>query len=361
MLKRDNNLIVNRGLNPLIVACNTQHIANDTQHFIDNLAIDGILPPNPPFELHPYIPELPLENHEKYIIGTFPPISYILDHPDINIPIIDIPARPWVPFYHGNRGSMWEYLLTNQEYAELEAIIPLPNNLNPAPARIAAKKFLIAFLRKEKINYSDIIQSVQRVQYNANDTGLRNICINKQLICHILNNENSKYLLFNTGSTFRATGLNIHQNANINGLAGNVNVNQSQAFDLFVRGCHDMGLTVAIRILHGPTLPFNWTTINILNTPFLQAQMHNKVTFEIQISNPNNLKLSCGEFKSPKILTVITGPSPSNSALRGIANNQNYLNWVMVNAGINQHGFIEFIYQSFRGHINLDNFYNLNV
>ncbi|MCP1384996.1 hypothetical protein [Runella salmonicolor] len=361
MLKRNDNLIVNRGLDPLQVQCYTAPIVNDNQSFIDNLTIEGILPPNPPFELHPYISELHLEKYEKYIIGTFPPISYILDHPAIIIPIVGIPTRPWIPFYHGNRGSMWEYLLTNPEYAALEAIIPLPNNLNPAPARIAAKNFLIAFLQKEKINYSDIIQSVQRVQYNANDTGLRNICINKDLICHILTNENAKYLLFNTGSTFSAQGLQIHQNANVNGVVGNVNVAKSQAFDLFVRGCQDMGLTVAIRIQHGPTLHFNWTTINIPNTPFLQTQMHNKVAFEIQVSNPNNLKLPCGEFKSPKILTVITGPSPSPIALLGLANNQNYLNWVMVNPGANQHDFIEFIYQNFRGHINLDNFYDLNV
>lgn len=74
MLKRNDDLIINRGLIPANINCSSPQIAADNAAFIATLIADGgVLPQHPPFEIHPYLNEFPLQNYEKYIIGTFPP------------------------------------------------------------------------------------------------------------------------------------------------------------------------------------------------------------------------------------------------------------------------------------------------
>ena len=161
MLKINNPLILGRGL-PVSSPCNMPAIIGDNVAFINNLIPTlGQLPPNPPFEIHPYKQDFPLQDFEKYIMGTFPPISYILDKPQIvaaGISNLQQPigaggqviSLPWIPFYHGNQGSMWDFLLTPVEMAALTAM------RNAANGRQNAKNYLIKFLLENKINYADI-------------------------------------------------------------------------------------------------------------------------------------------------------------------------------------------------------------
>lgn len=355
MLKRKDDLIANRDLIPANINCSSPQILADNAAFIAALfAGGGILPPSPPFEIHPYLNEFPLQNYEKYIIGTFPPISYLRDYPNplapafaaITYPAGGVVPAPWIPFYHGNRGSMWEYILNDIEYAHLLHIVP--GVINPPVNRVNAKLFLIDFLNKKNINYSDIIRSVQRKTYNANDSGLFNICINEELICHILNNKNAKEILFNTGSPFRVQGLKVHRNRNRYGLPGMVNINSNtSAFDLFVRGCQEMGLKVEVRIIQGPEVHFNWTPISVA-----APHLHNKVIFEMRLSGDINSK-ECS-FSGIKELTIVTGPSPSPLAVAlGVPNSENFFLWSALQppgAG-GAANFIKYIYQTFRGNI----------
>lgn len=80
------------------------------------------------FEKHPYLDTFELQNFEKYIIGTFPPISYIYDHPLLVENNISQNKRPEIPFFHGNDLSLWKFFLNEEEYGFLEDL--LPNNEN---------------------------------------------------------------------------------------------------------------------------------------------------------------------------------------------------------------------------------------
>ncbi|HEY6082316.1 MAG TPA: hypothetical protein VIU45_02590 [Chitinophagaceae bacterium] len=337
MLKINNPLIAARGIpNPPPISCMSPSIPADNATFIGNLIVaGGALPANPPFEIHPYLGLAPLKNFEKYIIGTFPPISYVNDHPAIVAAGINIGGfrPPWIPFFHGNWGSMWNYLLTGPEYAALTAM-----------PRIGRKPFLINFLTENRINCSDIIKTVQRRCYSPNDSDLFNICINEDLICHILLNKSAKYLLFNTGSPLSSGGLKIHGILNPNGAPGMVNVNvNTKSFDLFVRGCQEMGLTIELRInLGAPATMFPWTPLAIAI-----PNMHNKVIFEMRIST-NRMEEKCKGFSGSREFTVITGPSPSQQATRGIVRNANFIQFQAANPGKNVSDFIRHIYQGFR-------------
>ena len=129
----------------------------------------------------------------------------------------------------------------------------------------------------------------------------------------------------------------------------NVN-NNTASFDLFVRGCQDLGLKVELRIPAGPTPFFPWMQINAANKPFLEATMHNKVAFEMRISAPEKIEdIKLKDFDGDRIFTVVTGPSPSGIAALGLANNLNFINWQMLNPPPNNAAaFITYIYQTFR-------------
>ncbi len=339
MLKTNNPLIAARKI-PILppVNCMSPAITADNMAFIAQLILDGgTLPANPPFEIHPYLACFPLMDFEKYIIGTFPPISYVNDHPAMvaaNKMIVGFPP-PWTPFFHGNwKGGMWKYLLTGPQYAGLVA--------TPRGGR---KAFLINFLKENKINCSDIIKTTQREAFNANDSGLFNICINQDLICHILLNKSAKYLLFNTGTPFSRQGIKVYRVLNANGAPGMVKINASSttAFDLFVRECQEMGLKIDFRINQGAVaLQFPWT-------PLVGAMpnLHNKVIFEIRIST-EGLEEKCKRFSGSREFTVITGPSPSPLAIRGIMKNANFIQFQAANPGKNASDFIRHIYQVVR-------------
>lgn len=82
-----------------------------------------LLPCNPMPEKHPYKEQMPIDlNFKKYIIGTFPPISYISDiYEGIGYcngyPIL----KPIVPFFHGNRQKLWQYLIPKESLAQLSS------------------------------------------------------------------------------------------------------------------------------------------------------------------------------------------------------------------------------------------------
>lgn len=364
MLKPNPQLIIDRGIQPQ-VKCNDTAIDNDVNVFINNLiANGGQLPLNPPFEIHPYKDGFPLQNFDKYIIGTFPPISYILDNPAIigsGINNLQQPAgaggnminRPWIPFYHGNQGSMWNFLLSPIEMAALNAAMTPPNG------RLNGKQYLTEFLHSNKLNYADIIEKVQRRKnnnglYSAADQYLNNICPNFDLICHILSNANAKTLLFNTASIFGNQGMAYDGN-------GVINIRQNtKSFDIFIRSCQELGLELFVQIQNGnPLAQYRWTNINKL----APNQRSRKIIFELKIKNPSgNKKLLCQGFQEgdEKVLTVITGPSPSRIAIRGLNGNHVCGAWLAMNPNQNNADFINWVYQNFRVN-GFNGYYNLNL
>jgi hypothetical protein len=364
MLKPNQPLILGRGL-PFPFNCNSPAIAGDNTAFINVLVPNlGVLPANPPFELHPYKQDFQLQDFDKYIIGTFPPISYLLDNPQITAAGIGFLQQPvgagghpitlsWIPFYHGNQGSMWDFLLTNAQMAALNAILQGING------RQNAKNFLINFLRENKINYADIIDSTQRNlnqqgRYDGKDKNLNNLCPNNDLICHILSNPKAKYLIFNSSSIFCNAGISVDAQGLIN-----VNAN-TKSFDLFVRQCQELGLEIHLQIQQGNPHTFYLST-NISFLGVLQRQT--KLAFELKIKNPlKNNKTICDNFPSgaEKVLTVVTGPSPSAINQLGLIGNIICDNWLLFNPGQNRFDFIRWVYQNFKNGL-LTPLFNMNV
>ncbi len=337
-------------------------IKDDNTKFINNLLkSNGVLSNSTPFEIHPYINEMSLNQFEKYIIGTFPPISYILDNTTIanaNINYLIQPNKSGraiqkarIPFYHGNKGSMWDFILSNNENHELNLL------LNQENGRIRAKEFLINFLIDNKINYADIIESTQRSlnnksRYDADDNNLCNISINKDLITHILSNKNATLLLFNTSSIFGNDGIEIENDKTIN-----VTKN-TKAFDIFVRGCQDMGLKIEIRVLLGKReTTFEWTNICNLNT----QQKRSKTIFEMRISKFRNKSASTNEIFNfdEKILTTITPLSPAAVKRGKTKMNLIIKNWMNLNPSQNADNFLKLAYHSFRNN-DINYLYSLN-
>ncbi len=362
MIRYNQTLLLNRGL-PLTPT--STDIINDNLNFINNLDNDAIevagirisnLPPNPPFEIHPYKNNTTLSPFEKYIIGTFPPISYVYDIL-INLSKIKQPIgenigerklpRPGFSFFHGNKKLMWDFLLTNLE------CVNMPINRNDIPA------YLSNILTLSEINYGDIIDSCQRKlknnRYKGNDNLLHNIDINKDLLRHILSSNCSRYLLFNTASIYGNGGLSF----NDNGLV--CLESDAKAFDLFIRAIQDVGYDIQIRVNEGENIEtyFPWTSISNLNL----NQRKNKIAFELKIINPTNNNIDfCQSFKKgdEKSLIIITPFSPAVAERRNVlAGNPIVNNWLNMNNGRNTKNMLFEIYQAFRNG-NWNFLFNLN-
>jgi hypothetical protein len=166
------------------------------------------LPCCPPPEKHPYADLYPVNyNYSKFIIGTFPPISYMADiFTGVRFCNGKKVSKPQLSFYHGNRRRLWKYLLSDEEFSDLSTHI--------GEQRTGQ---LISFLRENKINYADIISYCQRLEYNSDDSNLYNIILNEQLL-DIFNNSKSLEILlvFNTGSLFTNRGIKFYRDGRIN-------------------------------------------------------------------------------------------------------------------------------------------------
>ncbi len=355
MLRKRNNLIVDRGLLPDDVTCISDLPEVDYATLLAECGATGILPNHPAFEKHPYLDLIEMGNYAKYLVGTFPPISYVADVLQIEglaQPNGHFLGKPWIPFFHGNRGSMWEYLLSLDEYQELVDLIP--GDINNNVSRANARNFLVQRLTQMRVNYSDVIKFTQRSlsdnhRYTSEDSKLWNICINEQLILQLLNNDKATTILFNTGSSFTNTGLRILPAHARNGPFAIVNVDSKcSSFDLFIRGCQELGLQIAIRIIHGPTEHFDWCFFNQAQRLFLQMHIRRKLIFELRI---------IGQVKNndfDREFTVITPASPAAVNRGRTRQNRIIQRWRDLhfpNDAINHNtvgDFVRHVYQTFR-------------
>lgn len=328
------------------------------QEYIDNIptankaVIDHILqkqigasstfPEDCPVEIHPYIGEVDLENFEKYIIGTFPPISYVLDLEEIveaGITKIDSNVRPKIPYYHGNSIQMWK-LFFNDDFFDFES--------NNDKIRIRKREEVLSFLKEKEINYSDIIFSAKRDAYNANDSGLRNVVVYIDLIKHILQNNNVNRLLFNTSTTFSSTGINIHQKNVKDGILGRININSNcNSFDLFFRACQDLGFKVEFKLEDSETNSIlDWTEVSLKNTKLLSKFLKTKIVFKAKISVASENDYLNNSEAISKEFYVLTPFSPSLAA-RNLGSNPIVSNWLLNNPNLRRYDLLKLIYSKF--------------
>ena len=230
----------------------------------------------PPPEKHPYKNLLPLNYKcKKFIVGTFPPITYLGDkYSNLRFCNNKIIKQPKLPFYHGNKEKLWEYLLPDEIFSNLDS------------DRNKRVKEIINFLNKYEINYSDIIDYCQRLEYTSDDKDLYNVILNKNLLDYVSNLEenNTPIFVFNTGSLFTQQGISFSKDNKLNP--------KTFVFDMFVSLMQDFGKKVELKVNNGEKILISHENKTILN------QYKNILCFEIFIDN----------FK----IKVVAGPSPAD-------------------------------------------------
>lgn len=305
-------LFTARGINPNVSYLD-KNISVDSDLFIDEIINSinnnsSILPSNPGFEKHPYKNILQNIQAKKYIIGTFPPISYLIDticQRNFSLSKLKQPSfpnqeitQPQIPFYHGNVSGLWGVLFTEEELIELKQL--------SSQNRYAAKDFLIHWLNANDIFYDDIILYTQRklgklkpnnnLGYTYEDVNLKHICPDEELINRVLSNLDLGIICFTNGMTFRSGGLSISN-------LGLVETENSDALSLFLRACQNIGLKIEMQCMPF----FDWTILDEL-TP---AQKRTKLIFALRFTKTNKCENSMFSNFKEKIVTVLTPFSPA--------------------------------------------------
>lgn len=310
------------------------------QYVLDN---NGILPAEPQIEIHPYLNTLPLQNYDKYIIGTFPPISYLYYSHNLNelrqLNNRNI-SRPGFSFFHGNKGLLWDYFLNENELNNY------PND------RLLIPSYLSNILTMSQINYSDIILKTQRAldnnRYKGSDNLLFNIIPNRNLVLHILENSIAKFLMFNTASIYGMSGLNFHEN-------GKVSLDKdAKSFDLFLRILQELDYSISLSFDEG----INWISLQNLNL----EQRKIKFMFKMKIINDKSSEF-CKSFgpNIEKEFVVITPFSPAVAQRVNIlTGNPIVCNWRVNNNFQNTKAMLATIMSYFRNN-NWQALQNMNV
>ncbi len=242
-------------------------------------------------EEHPYPP---ISNHHwsTYIIGTNPPVNYLCDLAELQIPLF-LPNgkkldRPSIPFYHGNKNSLWDHL-------DSDLIPEKIQDRNIVATQIKT------WLENNNINYLDIIKQCQRKtkyekkkkrykHYSSSDECYRNILPNLSEIIKLLNTDVSDVLILaNTSSTFY-NGLKFFKN-------GSINNSKNNAFDMLIEVSQKLNYHISFALKNEV-----WIDLLSKNASKISDAFKNKVIFYIKINN--------------KKFIAVAGPSPSNANSR---------------------------------------------
>jgi hypothetical protein len=315
------SLLSGRGINSINFHIGSTEINNDAVTFKAQVSAaiqNGVakLPINPGFEYHPYKGVLTNHNSTKYIMGTFPPISYLIDTLkgqgcDVNklkqpTPPYQEISRPQIPFFHGNVSALWSAFLTPAELQDLKAIVTTGR-------RSQAKEFLVAKLIEIGVYYDDIIASTQRslgklkpmnnLGYTYEDSNLENIVPDLQLLLKVLSNSKLETICFTNGASFRGGengGIQLYTQKSKHGL---IKTNNTDALSIFLRTCQDVGLNIELQCL-----PFyNWKPLHQLS----DAEKRTKLIYKLRLSASKRFTLLDTRHFQSKEVEVITPFSPA--------------------------------------------------
>jgi len=329
LIKRNNQLLFINGINPIAVsAANMDAVYNA---FINGLnPANNILPLRPPVERHPYSLAFPIvAEFDRYIIGTFPPISYLTDVVAFGLVLPNNAnvGMPNVPFYHGNMEGLWQPLFdAGGVWAAYQAITcPMCGNNTPCPlCRNNKKGFIINWLFQNNINVCDIVSYTTRFAYNANDNNLYNIYPNWELMNTIYTSPKKVSILFNTSSMFGMRGLNLRIDGQIR--------EKAQSFNIFLRAFQKAGARIYIDLLTPLPCPQGWVQVTPANVNLINVNSPYKCVIKIKIVFEKSVEIDDTTFeKGTKEIYCVFGPSPANQAAIQLGGNLIYQN---VNAGL---------------------------
>lgn len=284
------------------------HLNEAFRQFLDQAIVSvqhghNSLPEVAGIEKHPYKGVLENVMADIYILGTFPPISYMVDIVRQQVqgfngtsllqPGVGNVTWPQIPFYHGNVAGLWNVLLTEEDRDQLQAVV----------GRQAKRAYLIDWLELNQIFYDDIVHYAQRRLHNGGytpkDTDLYNIRPDFDLVAKIMTKKSLRILSFVNGSTFRQNGFALNnQNAD--------------PFTWFIHACRLSNIAVDMRCQGH----FDWTPIGALNA----AQRSCKIVFDLRFTPDTNCTID--GFEEPRELQVMTPYSPA--AFLGVGGNPIY-------------------------------------
>lgn len=241
-------------------------------------------------EIHPYLlfRNRMIDKPKGYIIGTFPPVSYLRNtlllnnEPIFNRPFfindIQIGQMPRIPFFHGNDLKLWEFL-----------------QINPLTV-----DDVLRFLKEKKWIYSDIIYSCSRKEINnPADNNLRNIIVNVDLLNEIIYRNDSPYIWFTSSSVYNSTGIKLRN--------GFIDISSNQAYNLFIHALQKGSFKIEVEFE---------------NTWYELIPANNNILVNINFTIKHRIRLN-----NKNVYTIYTGPSPSASASRRLGSNDHYKNW----------------------------------
>ena len=252
-----------------------------------------------PQESHPYTAHRKdmVKDPKLFIIGTFPPASYLLTQ--LNVDSIamgaeTVKSRPLIDFYHGNDGMLWRCL-------------SIPD---------ATPKKCLDLLREHGAVYADIIASCTRERItDTADARLQDILLNQPLMNEVLDRADKPHLWFTSSGVFNSTGLQVHVNHTSSGMPGNVVIKLRDPYSLFLRGLQDDGHHLAVR-RDGKS---EWIAVEADNRTALSGLQH---------LTCHQLRVHIGpDHRVQRVYTVYTGPSPSGAAALQMGKNPNYRTW----------------------------------
>lgn len=273
---------------------NEEHLKLLNEKSITEIKLNkGKLPKIPPFEKHPYLtPLIPNNNISGLMIGTFPPISYLCDL--LQLPVLtyndnkDYP--PLIPYFHGNKNSLWKYSPIGFENIKRYYRNDIPN--------LIEKNLL-----DKGIIYTDIIKFCQREtkenNYCADDKSLTNIVINESIYEFLFDNVLINRIYF-TNSVFTGDSINIFNKE------GNYNIKNRDAFILFLKGANNLKYKIEIRNQEGVFVTINEGIRDKRKIRIINDFFKNKVIVELrftknQISKEIQICSSCSPASHGKV------------------------------------------------------------
>lgn len=268
------------------------------------------------FELHPYLekyegrmPDSPI----CYIIGTAPPSNYLRTSLENSGRLTSarpllvngkaIKGRPILDFYHGNENSLWHFL----------GVSPLTIN------------GICEFLNNRKIKYVDVVKSWGRKDITSpEDAGLTDILPNIPLFEELWDRPDETILWFTSAGIALSGGLKFHRKRRAPykkhfkeqrqideyGLVICHDADLSP-FNLFLRTWQELGATIKVRKTPGD----DWVLLNDFLYPECTRLHQLLIQFDQFAGSPK------------KIFSILTGPSPSRNANRGLGNSTCYARW----------------------------------
>ena len=333
LIKQNNPSLIENGINPIGLAPNL--LIGAANAFLNGLVPNFVLPPNPPIERHPYLNFNNNQDNSKYIIGTFPPITYLADNMNLGGGHVFYPNgvevnAPNIPFFHGNRESLWNILFT------LTGTIAVYNAL---PNRMDKVAYIEDWLQLNGITYSDIISCCSRKAYDASDNGLMNILPNYDLVQKIYSDENEPVILFNTSPVFGASGLSLNGN-------GAIRFNSTTSFGLFLEAYRLIGAKIYIDWVN-PN-PNGWVLLSPANEALILANTSYKCIVKIKIEFQENKEFIGLHFKKgEKEVCCVFGPSPAGQAALQLGGNLIYQQAIILNGPLNHQAFCGYMMNHF--------------